>query len=171
MEAGDVTIILQACFVLVLLAAAVSDIRTFQIPDALPFLVIALFVGDVVFGQSGGSLVSHMASMGAAFVLGLIVFRYRIMAGGDVKLITAVALWISVTDLYILLTWIALAGGVQAALIILIHLTRAQLEKASMSDGGEGCGSRHRSELSGQRVPYGVAIAAGAISTLLLTNA
>lgn len=170
MGGESVGIIWQTGLVIALLVAAVSDIRTFRIPDSLSLLVVALFVASVTFGQSVDSLASHMASMGAAFLLGLVAFRYRIMAGGDVKLITAVSLWIGVKDLHILLTWIALAGGVQAVLVILVHHTKVRLEEGAIGEASKRNGSRLRSELSGQRLPYGVAIAAGAVCTLLLTN-
>lgn len=163
--------IFQICLVSTLIGAAIADLRTFRIPNAVPICVMVLFVGYAISSLSGMGVLSHSISFVLAFTLGLVAFRYKIMAGGDVKLIAAIGLWFSVDQLYLLLTLIALAGGLQSVIIVAVHyISRAvQGLQTSMRGSGSGFSARHGPGLSARRVPYGVAIAGGSIVALFLT--
>lgn len=172
MQTASLASFFEMCTIAVLAYAAVSDIRTFRIPNILPVLVMTLFGGYFVVAPSHVSLINHLASLILVFTAGLIVFRYRIMAGGDVKLLAAIALWFSVGQLYIPLTLIALAGGLQALLIIAYHYLSSSLRSWSVIRTGANESSQGElmPGLRARRVPYGVAIATGSICALLLTH-
>lgn len=170
MEVGSPVFTIHICVVLALLVAAVSDLRTFRIPNVFPVFIMSLFIGYWVLVQTEVNLLGHLTSFALTFLLGLVAFRYRILAGGDVKLIAAIALWFSVEQLYILLTLIAIAGGVQAAIVVFCHYAshglrslHAVLRSGSQSESIE-CGPG----LTGRRIPYGVAIAGGSTMAFLL---
>ena len=73
------------------------------------------------------------------------------MGGGDVKLLAASALWFDLTSGWRLLVAIALAGGIEALVIIIVR-------RMPFSDG-----ARRRFLLLQRRgpIPYGIAIALG----------
>lgn len=169
---GNIALIVQSCAAVVLVVAAIGDFRTFRIPNIFPALIIALFAVYAIVSPTPVGLIAHIASLILVFMAGLVVFHYKIMAGGDVKLIVSLALWFSIDQLHILLTIIALAGGVQAAIIILYHYVSLALRSLSVMRS-EVCVenmSVRSPELRGRRVPYGVAIAGGSICAFLLTQ-
>lgn len=171
MEVAKPENIFQICVVLTLLGAAISDLRTFRIPNSFPVFIIVLFVPHSILSEFEGNLASHIASFGLAFFVGLLAFRYRVMAGGDVKLIAVTALWFSAGDLYILLTLIALAGGIQAAVIVVQYYVFLYFHdvQAVLSGREPSVSAERKPGLTGRRVPYGVAIASGSIAAFLLT--
>ena len=82
----------------------------------------------------------------AAFVALAALFAVRVMGGGDVKLLTALALWVR-PDLFLhLLLIMSLAGGVLTIVLVGWHTIRRERDKIA--------------------VPYGVAIAFGALWVL-----
>lgn len=169
---ANIVLIVQSCAALVLIVAAIGDFRTFRIPNIIPALIIALFAVYAIVTPTPVGLMAHIASVILVFVAGLLVFHYKIMAGGDVKLIVALALWFNIDQLHILLTLIALAGGVQAAIIVLYHYVSLALQSLSVMRS-ETCAenmSVGTPGLRGRRVPYGVAIAGGSICAFLLAQ-
>lgn len=167
--------IFQIFVALTLLGAAISDLRTFRIPNAFPTFIMVLFIGYVILAATGVlpaevNVIGHVTSFALAFLLGLIAFRYRVMAGGDVKLIAATALWVSLDQLHILLALIALAGGLQAAAVVLFHYASHCLRSlhAVVSSASESESIGYGPGLTGRRIPYGIAIAGGSIAAFLL---
>ncbi|MCB9959989.1 MAG: prepilin peptidase [Rhodospirillaceae bacterium] len=138
------------------IAAAVGDIRRFRIPNALPAAVVGLFAVRVaVLGLWHEALWSVLvAAIVLAVGFGLFVMRW--LGGGDVKLIAAISLWAGPEQIFLFVYTIALTGGVMA-LGLLVSLTLAVV--SAKLRGKEG----QRRPLRGQRLPYGVAIAVGAL--------
>lgn len=140
-----------------LLAAAVTDIRSRKIPNALPIgMVIMFFAAAIALPQ-----VEWLAATGVAlavFVIGAALFATGKVGGGDVKLLTACALWSGVSGLLPLLIVTALAGGVLA----IIHLAPALFDylRAKFFAGAA-------SAKAFNSLPYGVAIAAGGTFTIV----
>lgn len=127
-----------------LLYAAFTDIRSRTIANWLN-LGIAL-VAPVFWWASGFSLWPDVAiQLGvavAAFAVFAGMFALGMMGGGDVKLLTALALWIEPNAFLQLLIVMAVAGGVLTVAMAAVHAIRKQKEKLA--------------------IPYGVAIAFGA---------
>ncbi len=141
-------LIMLAVLAFLLVRASLSDIRRYIIPNKL-CLIIALcapfywLVCTGGFGPALWSLALHqliVAGLTFGFFFGL--FCINKMGGGDVKLISAIALW---TPAYSLLQWLllmSLAGGALSLIFLAaIHIF-----------------SRKRGFF---RVRYGVAIALG----------
>ncbi|WP_366554397.1 A24 family peptidase [Aquibaculum sediminis] len=132
-------------FLIVLLLACQSDLRLRWISDAFPAFLAA--AGLLFTALTGGwpFLGYTLAGALAVFLLGLLAFRYGILGGADVKLLSAAALWLQPAQLLVFLQVTALAGGVLA----LVYLLLARLR-------GESAGS--------VKLPYAVAIAAGGLA-------
>lgn len=134
-------------FSLILLAAAATDLAAWRIPNALPAL---LALGAVTLGFPHG--VDEALSRGAAFAVvtavGLALWLRRGLGGGDVKLLSAAALWTPLSTLPVFVLVLALAGGIQAAAV----LAQARLAPAGASAPGR------------RRMPYAVSIAAAGLA-------
>jgi prepilin peptidase CpaA len=122
--------------------AAVSDLRSYRIPNAL---CAALAVSALVFAAPDGldAWLSRGASVLTVGVAVLALYLLRGMGGGDVKLLAATACWISFATLPVFVLVLGLAGGVQA----LVRMGRRRLALAS------GAAPPPR------RLPYGLSIA------------
>jgi prepilin peptidase CpaA len=143
------TELLLAALAVMLLAAAVWDLRTRTIPDPLN---IAIALLAPVFWWSAGvelwpDVALRIAAALAIFLAFYALFCMGGMGGGDVKMVGAVALWFGwkTTIAFFVLT--TLAGGVVSLATYLHHKWR-------LSRGELPADSEARPE-----VPYGVAIA------------
>ncbi len=135
--------LLIALLAAMLIVAAAGDIRTRTIPNwlngaialgAIPFWIAS----DLSFWPG---IISQIAAASAVFGLFAIAFYVGAMGGGDVKMVSALALWLPVGAVLKLLVIMSLAGGV----LTIAMVARARLAKAA-----------------GQpEIPYGVAIAFG----------
>jgi prepilin peptidase CpaA len=83
-----------------LLVAAVQDMVCFTIPNDL---LIALLFGFAVFMMTAGlkapGIGAHLVAGGIGFGLGLTLFAFNVVGGGDVKLFAMAALWLGLQDL------------------------------------------------------------------------
>ena len=131
-----------------LLYAAATDLRRRQIDNWLT-AGIAL-TAPLHWWASGLSLWPGVAiQLGvalAAFAVLAGLFALRMMGGGDVKLLSALALWIVPANFLKLLIVMALVGGVLTLLFGAWHIMRRQRDRIA--------------------IPYGVAIAFGGLWVL-----
>lgn len=127
-----------------LLYAAFTDIRSRTIANWLNIAIAAL--APAFWWASGLALWPDVAiQLGvavAAFAVFAGMFALGMMGGGDVKLLTALALWIEPSAFLQLLLVMAVAGGVLTLLMGVVHVMRKRKDKLA--------------------IPYGVAIAFGA---------
>lgn len=136
-----------------LVIAAVTDIRRRQIDN---WLNASIALAAPVFWWASGltlwpGVAIQIAIALAAFVLLAGLFALRAMGGGDVKLLTALALWLPGVLFLKLLIAMALLGGVLTVALATWHITRRRKDKL--------------------KIPYGVAIAAAGLFTLGSTDA
>jgi prepilin peptidase CpaA len=102
-------------FATLLGAAAISDIRHLRIPNLIPLLLVAGFVLQAAFGGVQG-MTGHLVAMLIVLALLIPLFAMNALGGGDVKLLAAAALWLGIAVLPLLLVWVAILGGVFAAI-------------------------------------------------------
>lgn len=142
---GDFSIFVVGILALMLLFAAIGDLRSRQIPNWLNGAIALLAVP--YWWTVGLSLWPDVAiQIGVAlgvFFLFAVLFRFGAMGGGDVKLVAALALWLPPVGVLHLLVITSIAGGV---------LTLAMVVRHRLSKAG------HQLE-----IPYGVAIAFGGL--------
>lgn len=77
-----------------LIAAAVIDLRSRRIPNALNGLLLLTGLVSASFYGSGLTLGQSLAGMGAGFGLTFVLFAINAMGGGDVKLFAALGTWL-----------------------------------------------------------------------------
>jgi prepilin peptidase CpaA len=139
---------LIAFVVLALIAAAIEDTLRLRISNAT---CLALFGAALVAMGIHGfstSLWQNWAIAIAILAIGTPAFSAGWFGGGDVKLLSAIGLWINLRAVIGLISAVFIIGGAVALIYILARrFTRS----------AQGTKSRER------RVPYGLAIVAGAV--------
>ena len=130
-----------------LVVAATTDGVERRIPNSvslgLALVGLARIALDVWTGAGWLAATADLGGAAAVFVLGAAGFGFGLLGGGDVKLLAAAALWLGASSLLPFLTVTALAGGVLAVAFLAWALVRRQAGRVAL--------------------PYGIAIAAGAI--------
>lgn len=122
-------------------AAAVTDVRSFRIPDGVPLaLAVTLLALHAVTGD-WSALPDAVAAGSLALAVGWGLQALGVWGGGDAKLVAAIALWTGMAQMPRFLLATALAGGVLALWV----LARGRL----------GIGTDRKD------LPYGLAIAVG----------
>ena len=123
MENGTIALGLMAIFGLLMIAAAISDVRSRTISNELNAAIALLAIPFWI--MSGLELWPDVPlQFGAAFAVFLAfagLFAIGAMGGGDVKMIGAVMLWIPLPLFLPMLTIMAIGGGILSALV-LIHM-------------------------------------------------
>lgn len=148
-----------AAAAIILALAAVQDIASLRIANLFPVLMIALYAVWVAMVGWNASLWLNAASFLAMLGAGIILFGRGWLGGGDVKLLAATALWFPLTALPAFMAYVTMIGGLMTlALIALRRMVMA------------GSGDRIRNPVLKPKgpIPYGVAIAIGAIACLFL---
>jgi prepilin peptidase CpaA len=149
----------------ILLAAAYGDVYMRRVPNILTYSLAALgvmrliWIGDPI--AAGWTIASAAAVLAAGFLL----FWGGLFGGGEAKLLTGAALLTGSHDLLGLLWLVGLCAAI-AMLALMIEydlgswLRRVMRQGAVGQVAGKGAGER-------PTVPYGIAIAIGAVMILL----
>lgn len=141
-----------------LLAAAAEDAARLRISNITVLLVIVGAVTAAIVAGPTLALWQNLAVFAALLAVGTPMFAAGKLGGGDVKLLAAVGLWFSLKGALWMLLDVVLAGGVVALLII-------ALRSLGWSDTIR---SRVIVLRPGSGIPYGIAIAAGALIAMAL---
>lgn len=140
-----------------LAAAALQDTIQLRISN---YITIAVFVlGIVAMGVTGfrTELWQNAALFALVLTVGAILFSRNILGGGDVKLFAAVALWTNFGASLRLIALIFVCGGLLAVLILVAR-----------SAASESLAARVKTLRPRAGIPYGIAIAAGTILTIMV---
>ena len=129
-----------------LIAAAYCDLRFLRIPNAISLFLVAVFVGAALTSPPDDVAV-RLAAFAAVFGLGFLAFAYRLVGGGDVKLLSALVLVIPADGLILFANLFSLSLLIGVATILLLR--RTPLAAAS--------GWKSLSE--GRNFPMGISIA------------
>jgi prepilin peptidase CpaA len=136
---------LLAALAIALVIAAITDIRSRQIAN---WLNAAIALGAPLFWWTSGlalwpDIAIQLGIALATFAVCAGLFAIRAMGGGDVKLLTALALWVSPLLFLNLLIIMALLGGALTLVLGAWHVMRRRKERLA--------------------IPYGVAIASAGL--------
>ena len=150
--------VLALAFPLLVLTAAFRDAISFTIPNWISLALLALFpVAALAGGLPLPATGLHLAVGAGALAAGMAMFALRWAGGGDAKLFAVIALWLGWPALLTFVVWTALAGGALAFGLLALRSARARPLiligppwMARLAEPGAG-------------VPYGLALAAGAL--------
>src|SRR3546814_10810588 len=94
-----------------LVGAALFDAGRFIIPNWISLALVGLFALAVLAHPMPIDWLSHLGAMALVLVAMLVIYRFGVIGGGDLKLMTAVSLWVGFDALPQLILWVGLAGG------------------------------------------------------------
>ena len=149
--------------------AAYGDVRTRRIPNELALGVGALGLLRMMLAGDASAPLYTLGAAAAVFAVAFLLFRFDLVGGGDVKLLTAAALLVGHHDLLGFLFLMSLCG----ALISLAMLTADKLGpmlRHSPRPAMLPVPEKSRGTAERLSVPYGVAIAAAGILVLALQS-
>lgn len=146
---------IAAAFVLaVLVAAAITDVRSRIIPNVLPAMLVGGFLLYAAFAPGIQDIVFFRISAAAlAFVFGLAMFTAGVFGGGDVKLLSALILWLPLDQIGPFLFAVGVAGAIVSA----GYAAKEFFVIQAAADGRQSMRTGVRLALQ-TKVPYGVAI-------------
>lgn len=149
-----------ATFTALLAAAAAYDVWKYRIPNFICGIFVLLFAATAITNPSQTDWWSHIGSGIAVLTGGLILYYFKWLGAGDVKFMSAIALFAGFGHLPMILAYILISGGVLAfGLIILRRVIESLL---LLRPSGENV-SIPKLFIPGEDVPYGAAIALGAV--------
>ena len=156
-------IILQAVllttFPTLVIIAGLTDLISFTIPNRVSLGLLAVFVpATLLLGQPLPAIGVSVAVGAVALIVGMGMFAAGWVGGGDAKLFAVVSLWLGLPALPMFLLVTALAGG---GLAVLLLNARSAWVRPHLSGAPAWL---DRLTTPGADVPYGVAIAAGALA-------
>ena len=163
------THILPGAAVLLLLAAAWTDLATRLIPNRVSLLVAGVAGASQMLN---GPVAALAAAAAAALLFAALVvpFAYGVLGGGDVKLAPALALGFTPSGTWDFVVLTAAAGG----LLGLLYIALSRLLPAPKTAIRPGAPLLRRVLAAERRrihrragMPYGIAIAAGGVAMLL----
>ena len=151
---------------------AYGDVRTRRIPNVLAGVIAVLGLMRVLLVHDPVAAGHTLAASAAVFTAAFLLFWRDTIGGGDTKLVAAMALLIGYQDLLNFLFLMSLCGGALALAILARDKLRPRFWRLSrpsrMPPATEATGCVAATARS--TVPYGVAIAAAAVITLILKS-
>ena len=145
MIAGKVILVLLG------LAACWLDATVRKLPNWLSLLTALVGLGLAVSSAGLSGLGSHLVHMLIALAIGMVLFRLGVVGGGDAKFYAGVAAWFSLSDAVGLILAVSLSG----LAIFLVWFAWRRLSGKPIRGGAH--------QTDADKLPYGIAIAAGAI--------
>ena len=139
-----------------LIAAAASDLRHLRISNKLSIIALVLFAASCVL-LPPDEILARVLCAGLVFVLGFILFAFHIVGGGDVKILSALMLFIP--SYSVMLFGYVFSASLLVGITVILLLRKMPL----------GVGANWASVQSDNTLPMGISIAlAGVVHLLLL---
>ena len=138
--------------------AAASDLLTMTISNRVPIILAAGFAAlALTSGMPAAEILSHAGAAALVLVVSFGFFVRGWIGGGDAKLAAATALWFGFSYLLSYLVFASLFGGALTLLLLRFRLAplpgllagQSWIQRLHQPDG---------------HVPYGIALAAGALA-------
>jgi len=143
--------------------AGAMDLLTLTIPNKISLALIAAFLAAAVLvGLPAQVLLMHLAAGATVLAITAAMFYMGWLGGGDAKLLAAAALWLGFDLMMPFLLKVTVFGGI-LALAVLIY-RRVPIGSLPVPAFAK------RLHTAGTGIPYGLAIAGGALWIYPATN-
>lgn len=157
------THVLYAALAAVVIFAAVFDMRTGRIPNALTFPAMLAFAAAHAALSGLPGLWFSLAGLGAGLTFLLVPHLFGYLGAGDVKLMAVVGAALGIEALLTVFLFTSLAGG--AHIVLHLWLSPAPADPPADPPPGQAAAPPRRRRTF--RVRYGAAIAAGTVAAML----
>jgi len=156
--------ILLMTFPVAMAFAAANDLFTMKIPNKISLALVGGFIAVALLTRMPlENFGTHLAIGFAVLVASFTLFSLNLLGGGDAKLIAAGSVWIGADHIVEYLVFITIFGGV-LSLIILGYRNWIPAQKLALP------GWALRLHVPKGPIPYGIAIAAGALAIFPATD-
>jgi prepilin peptidase CpaA len=142
---------------------AYGDMKTRRIPNGLAIAVGILGLFRMILTGDPSAALYTLAASAGVFTATFLLFWRGFLGGGDVKLMAATALLVGYHDLFEFLFVMSVCGALVSLAVVAGY--RLGLRRATVLPAED-----HHKTSTRPTVPYGVAIAAAGILTLLLQS-
>ena len=130
--------------------AAWSDVKYRRLPNLLALVVAGLGLSYTAIGAGLSAAASGLLHGLVALLVGLALYSRGMVGGGDIKYYSGIAMWFPLSQGFRLLGMVSLAGlALLAGWLVWRRLTGKPIKFKASEDG--------------DKLPFGVAIAAGAV--------
>jgi prepilin peptidase CpaA len=145
-----------------MITVMITDFTRFTIPNKLVLLIFAIYPALLLFVEHRPEWYYDLAIGLALFVFGFVLHSFRLIGGGDVKLLAVCAVFVGKGVFLHFFIGVALWGGALA----LALLAAREIVPYIYMKLGKLPDSIPRVFTSGQPAPYGLAIAASFLGLL-----
>ncbi len=168
-----------------LVVAAISDIKSRKIPNWIPLSIFALyliFLAAQWLLELDPVLIPPLTSLAVGFGIFAVFtgfFYFGFLGGGDVKLAAAMGFWVGIKGVAAFIIIMALVGGLIAVFYIFKRDVSPEIEVVQGAVFSENEEKDKKKEVKvgktnnkSGKIPYGIAISAGGLFVVyqLLTN-
>lgn len=138
------------------LVGAWLDLASRRLPNWLCLATAVAGLAFAGFAAGAGALLSPLVHASLALLVGMVLFRLGWIGGGDAKFYAACAAWFPLHQAFALVLWVSLAG------LVLVAVWFGYRQATHKRRAGE--------QAHFASVPYGVAVAAGAVVAWVLVS-
>ncbi|HYC74611.1 A24 family peptidase [Brevundimonas sp.] len=150
-------LVLLAILPALVIVAGLKDLTSMKIPNWISgLLILGFFPAALLLGLGAVEIGMHVGVAVAALLIGMGLFALNFLGGGDVKLMAAACLWLGLSGSGVFVLATAVIGGLFSLALL---VSRAWLQPYV----GAGPGWFVQLMEPKGHIPYGVAIAAGAL--------
>ena len=150
-------LVLLAILPALVIVAGLKDLTTMTIPNWVSgLLILGFFPAALLLGLGAMDVATHVGVAAAALLIGMGLFALNFLGGGDVKLMAAACLWLGLSGSGVFVLATAVVGGLFSLALL---VGRVWLQPYV----GAGPGWLVQLMEPKGHIPYGVAIAAGAL--------
>jgi len=151
-------------YCLLLVSCAMTDFFWLRIPNLLVLALVGLFLACAVLTDVPVNWFGQVLPALVGLGIGVLLFQFGKIGGGDVKLLAAAMLWVGIQGLPTFLIWLGIAGVAVLLLFLTAwwYLDRSSLRLKARSDEK---GLVPRSLAERRHIPYGIVIAIASIAT------
>lgn len=145
--------------------AAISDFRSLKIPNIISVAGLGAFGVAFLASQLGDNAVfqtvlAHLSAGLIMLLVSVLFYAFGVMGAGDSKLATVLGIWVGLKGLAAFVFWMSLIGGLVGLATVLIR----KIKPFSKPIQG---GWIDEVQKGRNVVPYGIALAGGAILSFL----
>jgi prepilin peptidase CpaA len=144
-------------FPAMMIFAAWMDLFTMTIPNRISIILVAAFlIAAPVTGMGWEQFLIHLATGATLLAIGIALFSFGLLGGGDAKLLAAASLWIGFNDLGQYMFMVVLMGG---ALSVVLLIYRGLLPPKWVLNQPWALRLHNKKE----GIPYGLALSGAAL--------
>ena len=152
-----IQLLLLAVLPALVIVAGLKDLTSMKIPNWISgLLILGFFPAALLLGLGPAAIGIHVGVAVAALLIGMGLFALNFLGGGDVKLMAAACLWLGLSGSGVFILATAVIGGLFSLALL---VGRVWLQPYV----GAGPGWFVQLMEPKGHIPYGVAIAAGAL--------